>query len=576
MDNDITAGVAEGKASARNPSSERSPSVTHIHHYHGPVNSVGTAVNSNLGINYGSIEQTVRSGSTSSPCNIINHLSSSSTTMSTLPRIQASSFPSLLNPILDASHTRNRTLSPPNSKCFPGTREKVFKKVDSWIDSSLLFGNPHIMWIHGYAGCGKSAIAQVVAESMSSKGRLAASFFFFRGSRSRSTAGRLATTVASQLVASIPVTAPLIKAAIHANPGLLSTSSTSLSAQFQHLVYDPINEVKRDRFVASLRQGTFLIVLDGVDECDDRDEIASFIQHMIEFFEKKPRTPLRFLITSRVENHLYQRLHSSKQVKLLNLVEHTSDTDIAMALDVAISDEKRGLPFACEASWPSRKDRLQLVKHINGSYIFMTTITKLLFDRNNDDRLTPMQRLPLLLAMRPDFDALYHRTLATSQGLPHFRDIVSIVALAESPLSITRIAELLSIGTFYVSNVLVNLHSIMQVPGDDRSPVTLWHTSLRDFLTSEERAGPFFASPAYHLRIAFRCASLSNGGSSTSSSRTSWLEFSKNFAKEHLIKSAEGVEGTECTFNSGVLACITESLKKPWFGAWSCSSQALT
>ncbi|TEB25263.1 hypothetical protein FA13DRAFT_1589188, partial [Coprinellus micaceus] len=65
--------------------------------------------------------------------------------------------------------------------CFPGTRKKVIKKIHSWIDSSLLLNNPHIMWIYGYAGCGKSAIAQVIAEYMSDQKRLAASFFFFRG-----------------------------------------------------------------------------------------------------------------------------------------------------------------------------------------------------------------------------------------------------------------------------------------------------------------------------------------------------------------------------------------------------------
>ncbi|TEB09418.1 hypothetical protein FA13DRAFT_1568926, partial [Coprinellus micaceus] len=80
--------------------------------------------------------------------------------------------------------------------------------------------------------------------------------------------------------------------------------------------------------------------------------------------------------------------------------------------------------------------------------------------------------------------------------------IVSTIALAYEPLSIAQIAELLEIKTFNVTNVLVNLHAIMQVPGDDRSPVSLWHTSLRDFLTSEMRAGPLFASPAHHKSMA--------------------------------------------------------------------------
>ncbi|TEB25657.1 hypothetical protein FA13DRAFT_1150181 [Coprinellus micaceus] len=457
----------------------------------------------------------------------------------------STSLVSMLRPIHDASHTRNCVLSPPNSRCLPGTRELVFKKIHSWINSTLLFNNPHIMWIHGYAGCGKSAIAQVIAEDMSSQGRLAGSFFFFRGAGDRSKAARLATTIASQLAASIPATAPVIKTAIHATPGLLSTRTATLAAQFQHLIYDPINEVKREHFAASLFRSTSLIVLDGVDECDDREEISNLIEHMIQFFDTNPRTPLRFLITSRVESHIYQRLHSSKQVTLLNLVQHTSDADISTALDVAIDDAKRGLPFAFELSWPSNEARLKLVEHIGGSYIFMTTIIRSLFDLSIADGLTPMERLPRLLTMRPDFDQLYRSTLQAAQGLPHFHAIVSTVALVLEPLSITQIADLLEMKPFAVATVLTELHSIMQVPGDDLTAVTIWHTSLRDFLCSEDRSGCFFASPMHHRRLAYRCISLC--GCSLHSERTPALQYSQRFALEHWTRFlhfiASGVEG---------------------------------
>lgn len=41
-----------------------------------------------------------------------------------------------LNPITDASHTRNRATSPPDSACFPGTRRGVIKGITSWVNTS--------------------------------------------------------------------------------------------------------------------------------------------------------------------------------------------------------------------------------------------------------------------------------------------------------------------------------------------------------------------------------------------------------------------------------------------------------
>jgi hypothetical protein len=170
-----------------------------------------------------------------------------------------------------------------------------------------------------------------------------------------------------------------------------------------------------------------------------------------------------------------------------------------------------------------------------------------------------MQRLPLLLAMRPDFDTLYSQTLSTSQDLPHFHSIISIIALAQEPLSIMQIAELLGIDTFYISTVLVNLHSIMQVPGDDHSPVTLWHTSLRDFLCSKDRSGLFCVSSIYHLCLSLLPPSLA-------SDRTWWEAYSMRFAQEHLLKVEESINvATGVPNREGLPAYVAKRLNEPIF-----------
>ncbi|KAJ3535616.1 hypothetical protein NMY22_g6408 [Coprinellus aureogranulatus] len=226
---------------------------------------------------------------------------------------------------------------------------------------------------------------------------------------------------------------------------------------------------------------------------------------MIQFFSDNPQIPLRFVVTSRVENHIHRLLHSSEKVLLLDLVDRTSDSDIAVALDIAIANEKQSRLHKCDESWPSPNQKAKLLKHIGGSFIFMTTIVKYLFDPDSKDGLTPMRRLPIILSTNlADFDGLYQSILDKARHLSHFGEIVGTIALAQEPLSVVQIAELLELGTVDVVNVLLHLHAIMQIPGDDRSPITLWHTSLRDFLTSEKRSGPFFALPVHHQHLAYQ------------------------------------------------------------------------
>ncbi|TEB25571.1 hypothetical protein FA13DRAFT_1738106, partial [Coprinellus micaceus] len=464
------------------------PHPTDQQYYNGPINHIGQANNANFGLNHGSIAWSPHPGSP--PFDLF----------------------SALNPILDASHTRNLSISPPNSKCFAGTRQRVIGIVLSWAYKDLCHEVPHILWLYGYAGCGKSAISQAVAEQLAQEGRLAASFFFFRGAGDRSRISRFVTTVAHQLAITFPEAAAAIETAVRANPGLLSSSTSSLSVQFEHL-------------------RPLIFVFDGVDECEDKAGVAGFMEHMINIFTKYPLIPVRFLIASRVENHIRRELHSSSQVWLLNLVDQTSDADIEAAVDASIAKEKAGYLLARYGGWPSPSDKQRLVQHIGRSFIFMTTIIKALFDPAVDDRLTPMDRLPILLNSGPDFDGLYMSLLRPLQHLSHFQDIINTIALAQEALSITQIAELLRIRTVDVVNVLVRLHAILQVPGDDLSPITLWHTSFRDFLCSEDHARPFYAPLAYHRLLAYNTINIT-AFCETSPTHT----YAKNFAIDHLAK----------------------------------------
>ncbi|RXW17247.1 hypothetical protein EST38_g8604 [Candolleomyces aberdarensis] len=315
------------------------------------------------------------------------------------------------------------------------------------------------------------------------------------------------------MAAAIPQTEPFIREAVRRNPALLSPPGEAVSLQdrMQCLVYEPFKALDgQKKRVWAQTQGPFLMVLDGLDECNDKDEVQELIDGMLAFFNNNPLIPLRVFITSRVEEHIQSRL-GVPAVRLDNLVDHCSDDDIATFLDILFEDAgKRNSVIRAyvrqHGQWPTKSDRRELVEHIGGSFIFASAVFKFIMAVNTEanDPRTPMDRLPLALKMNPGLDGLYAQTLARSQHLPHFSDIISTIALLFEPFSTSAIAELLGIHIYEVVNVLVNLQAIIQVPGTDDIPVTLCHTSLRDFLTTQSRSGDFFAHPSHHVRLLLR------------------------------------------------------------------------
>ncbi|KAJ2916664.1 hypothetical protein MD484_g3739, partial [Candolleomyces efflorescens] len=445
-----------------------------------------------------------------------------------------------LDPILDASHTRNRNTSPPDSECFPGTRVGVIDAVKNWADEigselDSLRGTrdepefsfhirkeeqvmssdsagadiPHIYWLHGFAGCGKSAVSLEVARIYARSGRLLASYFFFRGAGDRSTMRRFAATLASQLVAAIPATAPYVEAAMREVAGLL-TNHVSLATQLDRLVLMPFQSAVDEG--ALIGSGPFLIVIDGLDECEDQRGVEELIDHLINFFEEHPTSPLRVFIASRVEQHIRERLEVDG-VLLDNLDSHVPDEDIKRFLRISfqrVAKQDRVIrAYVREhGEWPTVWDMNLLINHIGGSFVLASTMFKsIVHSPTHEDPTTPMERLPLTLELN-GLDALYSQTLARSQHLPHFKNIISTIVLLERPLPIAEISNILGLKTFEVVRVLLNLQAILHVPGtDEKGEVTLCHTSLRDFLTTESRSGSFFVPPSFHLDLSYYCFS---------------------------------------------------------------------
>lgn len=443
---------------------------------------------------------------------------------------RADSLIARLNPIPDASYSRDRTRSPPNSRCLPGTRTKVLNEITSWIESGIILKEDpsHVLWLHGYVGCGKSAIAQVIAETFAKKKRLAASYFFFRGSTERSKSERFAQTLAKDLAVSVPSTKPIIARVVE-EEGSKALSMSDLAHQVQSLFFDPYESALSNpaRRARQLVKGPFLTVIDGLDECEDRAQVAGLVERIVGFFKDNPRSPLRFLISSRVEQHIHAHLSDPHaRVRSMDLPAHTSDEDIESVIDETFKDAaKRDWVIRAYGPWPGPGDRYRLVVRADKSLVAISTLLRFILIDPKDGS-TAKDRLTRALDLHIGLDGLYAELLAGAESRPHFRDIVTTIALLSAPLSIEDLTEVLRLEPGDVINVIGSMCSIFHVPGDDRTPVTPCHSSLLEFLTTEARSLRFYASPSHHKLLAHRFFELMhhiNGiRKPTYSNRVSW------------------------------------------------------
>lgn len=436
----------------------------------------------------------------------------------------------ILNPLPDASHTRNRETSPPDSQCLAGTRHDVFQHLGLWMRSTgeiwqysqarKVFPKP-ICWMYGSFGCGKSAIAQSMAEWYADHKRLAASFFFFRGAGSRSTTHGFAATLPHQIAMNVPGARKHIERAIRQDRRA-ADPTRSMQSQLRSLVYGPLYDAMVEGCFAP--DDPFLVVVDGMDECEDKQGISAFIDCSVDFFSRYPFFPLRLFITSRVEEHIQTHIEDGvAAIYLFDLSSRPSREDLEYAMSVTFMNaRKRSKALrSLGHSWPAPNDLDVLLNYCDGSFIFMSTIARfILWGLGKEDRRNPKERLRLALRINPGIDGVYQDILSRSRDLPHFVNVISTLVYLQAPLSTAALAALLGIETYDVVRVLAPLQAILQIPGRDDQPVTFFHTSLRDFLADEARSGQFYAPPSHHTYLMHRCLDVLIGTEPTANAET--------------------------------------------------------
>ncbi|KAF8956881.1 hypothetical protein BDZ97DRAFT_144265 [Flammula alnicola] len=355
-----------------------------------------------------------------------------------------------------------------------------------------------IMWLHGAAGAGKSAIAQSIAELCIKSKLSIASYFFFRTDPTRNSVQSLIATLAYQLALTFPDTQHLIAQAIDRDPLVFERSFES---QLSSLIIEPLREIQSLSDCSNNVAPPFLIIIDGLDECNGRDVQTNIIYALSEALRDQD-LPVLFLVASRPEQHLTMAFNSYKVTDLtvrLPLDDtYLADEDIRRFLDDKFTEIKNSHPFKdlIDPSWPPAEAIQNIIEKSSGQFIYASVVIGFV----TSSRHHPTQRLEVIRGIRPprldtpfaQLDALYIHIFSCVDDIDIALLVLSYCILSGIS-STSHIERFLALATGDTRIALADLTSVVAV--SISNDIRFLHASLPDFLLDPARSQEYYIDP---------------------------------------------------------------------------------
>ncbi|KAJ3567718.1 hypothetical protein NP233_g6178 [Leucocoprinus birnbaumii] len=397
----------------------------------------------------------------------------------------------------------------PPPRCHPGTRLRISNTLEKWMNGPKRAAD--LIWMHGPAGTGKSAVAQTFAEFCFEHGRLGATFFFSRPNNYNKP-DCVIPTLAYQLAVALPEYKALITEQLVNDPRLLHRSPR---AQFRKLIVEPFATLQIQGHKGA--QEPIVMVLDGLDECEGEEVQCEIVDMIAEAIRLKKDLPIIWLITSRPEPHLKYVFSRTDFPVLCTREELAIDAASRQDVDLYI---RHGFGVirakfwdVTTSSWPEEAQIVAVCRAAYGLFIFAATLLKYVGDSTDanpvarlDNILSFLNRTPNGSAKSPleALDLLYVQILneiaddilpTTKRILSYYIQIPKLSWVDVQPSSAQALCNFLDIDqtTFYRS--LRKLHSVVEIPApEDASEIQLrfFHASFEEYLLDPQRSQKFF------------------------------------------------------------------------------------
>jgi NACHT domain len=372
---------------------------------------------------------------------------------------------------------------PHTAECMPGTRQDILESINTWTTD---FDAPNILWLKGYPGVGKSAIASSLVEQLRTAGRLGSQFFFQRQRSNVMTTNALWRTVAYELAREYPAIRKHLVAALEADESI--PTAFNVDRVFRQLIQDSLlasQEIPVERLP--------VIVVDALDECGGLEgEHSSHRKKLVRTLQLWSGLPLKFklIVTSRDESDIMgiflRTSHHPIEISAGRTVEAQSSEDIQTFLTHRFQQIALQHPGSLSPDWPGPAVIIQMASTAAGLFIWAETVIRFV------NLGQPKERLGLVLEGdgTGDMATLYEQILRSSfsslrdHELEDLCSVMGTVILAKAPLSFSTLASLLSMDDSTVEQICIGLQSVL----DSQGVLTFHHQSFIDFLIDPARS----------------------------------------------------------------------------------------
>ncbi|KAF5321741.1 hypothetical protein D9619_002243 [Psilocybe cf. subviscida] len=411
-------------------------------------------------------------------------------------------------------------------RCHRNTRARFRDRLELWmLGEGEHFEGKRLIWFHGGAGAGKSAIMQSVVEKCTQHGVILGAFFFSRTDPSRNYAEVLIPTLAYQLASAFPETMAVLEPVIQRNPLIFKAS---LHSQADELLVRPILYLMANGIMdntSSLRPAFFI---DGLDECTDPQKQALIIR-VVTYILTDRHLPICFVIASRPELAITTAFQKEKQLLPIFMpipLEDDEDarSDIRQFVEDSLLDildyHPRRLDIALP--WPAADSVNHIVQKSSGHFIYAATVMR--FITSSDEH--PPRALEVVEGIEPsrtgspfaELDALYTHILTSAKYNERVLEILRLCYMSNFPNTLSIICYILGISPADASLFLSDIQSLVSLAHNRIGEISIIpkHASLGDFLRDETRSQLLYmARGAYHSSLLLRYFQLLDNGLQT-------------------------------------------------------------
>jgi hypothetical protein len=217
----------------------------------------------------------------------------------------------------------------------------------------------------------------------------------------------------------------------------------SIAVQLQALTVDALQSL------SSFPRCSYLVIIDGLDECRDTVTQHSILRPLCETITAR-KLPLRFLIGSRPESHIRATFDQRALCSITHRVALDETFNPGRDVQVFLLDgfaDVLSMPCHVQQPWPAKGIIDLLVQRSSGQFICAATVLKFV----DADLYSPAKQLELILKPDPtafsDLDQLYTQILSVYPSTASIVQVLQIiVAFRAGTLTPEVIEDILGMG----------------------------------------------------------------------------------------------------------------------------------